>query len=67
MLQNAGYCQAMVGFDVPFNTYVHICGTDIVRDETGTFRVLEDNARTPSRRRVCRREPPHEAFGSCPI
>ena len=38
----------MVGFNVPFNTYVHVCGTDIVRDETGTFRVLEDNARTPS-------------------
>jgi uncharacterized circularly permuted ATP-grasp superfamily protein len=38
----------MVGFKVPFNTYVHVCGTDIVRDETGEFRVLEDNARTPS-------------------
>jgi len=48
VLKNAGYCEAMVGFDVPFNTYVHICGTDIVRDETGEFRVLEDNARTPS-------------------
>jgi len=48
VLKNAGYCQAMVGFNVPFNTYVHVCGTDIVRDETGTFRVLEDNARTPS-------------------
>lgn len=48
VLKNQGYCQAMVGFNVPFNTYVHICGTDIVRDEMGTFRVLEDNARTPS-------------------
>ncbi|WP_408903804.1 circularly permuted type 2 ATP-grasp protein [Rhodopila sp.] len=48
VLGNSGYCEAMVGFDVPFNTYVHICGTDIVRDEEGTFRVLEDNARTPS-------------------
>ncbi|OYV33940.1 MAG: hypothetical protein B7Z80_22650 [Rhodospirillales bacterium 20-64-7] len=48
VLKNSGYCEAMVGFDVPFGTYVHICGTDIVRDETGTFRVLEDNARTPS-------------------
>ena len=48
VLKNAAYCQAMVGFKVPFNTYVHVCGTDIVRDETGTFRVLEDNARTPS-------------------
>ncbi len=48
VLGNSGYCEAMVGFDVPFNTYVHVCGTDIVRDETGQFRVLEDNARTPS-------------------
>jgi len=48
VLKNAGYCEPMVGFDVPFNTYVHICGTDIVRDESGEFRVLEDNARTPS-------------------
>ena len=48
VLKNAGYCQAMVGFDVPFNTYVHVCGTDIVRNEDGEFRVLEDNARTPS-------------------
>ncbi len=48
VLKNTGYCEAMVGFDVPFNTYVHVCGTDIVRDETGAFRVLEDNARTPS-------------------
>ncbi len=38
----------MQGFPVPFNTCVHICGTDIVRDTDGTFRVLEDNARTPS-------------------
>ena len=35
VLGNAAYCQAMVGFDVPFNTYVHVCGTDIVRDQTG--------------------------------
>ncbi len=38
----------MQGFDLPFHTYVHICGTDIVRDEDGRFMVLEDNARTPS-------------------
>jgi uncharacterized circularly permuted ATP-grasp superfamily protein len=30
------------------SNYVHICGIDIVRDEAGEFRVLEDNARTPS-------------------
>jgi uncharacterized circularly permuted ATP-grasp superfamily protein len=38
----------MQGFPVPFGTYVHICGIDIVRDQNGIFRVLEDNARTPS-------------------
>lgn len=48
VLRNQGYCEPMVGFDVPLGTYVHICGTDIVRDEAGVFRVLEDNARTPS-------------------
>ena len=48
VLGNAGYCQAMVGFDPPHGTYVHVCGTDIIRDETGRFLVLEDNARTPS-------------------
>ena len=48
VLGNAGYCKAMQDFDVPFGTYVHVCGTDIVRDETGRFMVLEDNARTPS-------------------
>lgn len=48
VLGNAAYCQAMRDFDVPFGTYVHVCGTDIVRDETGRFMVLEDNARTPS-------------------
>jgi uncharacterized circularly permuted ATP-grasp superfamily protein len=48
VLGNAGFCQTMVGFDVPFGTYVHVCGTDIVRDDSGRFMVLEDNARTPS-------------------
>ena len=38
----------MHDFPVQFGTYVHICGTDIVRDASGEFLVLEDNARTPS-------------------
>lgn len=45
---NQHYRPEMEGFSPPKGTYVHICGTDIVRDETGAFRVLEDNARTPS-------------------
>ncbi len=38
----------MVGIDLPNGTYVHICGTDIIRGADGNFMVLEDNARTPS-------------------
>jgi len=33
---------------VPKNIYIHICGSDLVRDRDGTYFVLEDNARTPS-------------------
>lgn len=35
-------------FDVPRNVYIHICGTDLVRDRDGNYLVLEDNARCPS-------------------
>ena len=45
---NANYRPEMVDFPVRFGTYVHVCGTDIVRDASGAFLVLEDNARTPS-------------------
>jgi len=48
VLQNSNYRLPMQGVDVPFGTYIHICGTDIVRNELGEFRVLEDNGRTPS-------------------
>jgi uncharacterized circularly permuted ATP-grasp superfamily protein len=45
---NANYRPEMKDFPVPHGTYVHVCGIDIIRDEHGDFRVLEDNARTPS-------------------
>jgi uncharacterized circularly permuted ATP-grasp superfamily protein len=35
-------------FDVPRNVYIHICGTDLIRDKEGNYLVLEDNARCPS-------------------
>src|SRR5260221_14580731 len=38
----------MRGVAVAHKAYVNICGTDIVRGGDGKFRVLEDNARTPS-------------------
>ena len=48
VLGNANYCPMMQDFDLPHDTYVHVCGTDLVRDERGQFMVLEDNARIPS-------------------
>jgi uncharacterized circularly permuted ATP-grasp superfamily protein len=38
----------MIGVDPPGGVYAHVAGIDIVRDEHGTFFVLEDNLRTPS-------------------
>jgi uncharacterized circularly permuted ATP-grasp superfamily protein len=37
-----------VGASVPRDIYIHICGTDLVRDADGRYLVLEDNGRTPS-------------------
>jgi uncharacterized circularly permuted ATP-grasp superfamily protein len=37
-----------MGFNVPRNIYIHICGTDLVRNERGDYLVLEDNGRCPS-------------------
>ncbi|GBQ35845.1 circularly permuted type 2 ATP-grasp protein [Gluconacetobacter azotocaptans] len=48
VLGNPNYRPEMEGLDVPGGVYVHINGTDIVRDGDGRFLVLEDNARTPS-------------------
>ena len=48
VLGNGNYVPAMAGLDIPFNTYVHILGVDLVRDGEGVFRVLEDNCRVPS-------------------
>jgi uncharacterized circularly permuted ATP-grasp superfamily protein len=45
---NANYRPEMQGIDVPCGTYIHINGTDIVRNPAGQFLVLEDNGRTPS-------------------
>ena len=37
-----------MGFDVQKDIYIHICGTDLIRDNAGNYLVLEDNARSPS-------------------
>ncbi|MGI9114921.1 MAG: circularly permuted type 2 ATP-grasp protein [Chthoniobacterales bacterium] len=46
--QAASFRPEFMYFDVPKNIYIHICGTDLVRDREGNFLVLEDNARCPS-------------------
>ena len=38
----------MFHVNVPRNIYIHICGTDLIRDRNGKYFVLEDNGRTPS-------------------
>jgi len=37
-----------MNFDVPRGIYIHICGTDLIRDKDGRYLVLEDNLRCPS-------------------
>jgi uncharacterized circularly permuted ATP-grasp superfamily protein len=37
-----------MGVNVPKGIYIHICGTDLVRDRDGNYLVLEDNGRCPS-------------------
>jgi uncharacterized circularly permuted ATP-grasp superfamily protein len=42
------YRREMIDVEVPNNVYMHIVGTDLVRDVNGDYFVLEDNGRCPS-------------------
>lgn len=42
------YLKQLEGFRPPRDIWIHVGGTDLVRDAEGTFRVLEDNVRCPS-------------------
>ncbi len=48
VLGSKGFRKEMIGFTPPGGVYVHICGTDLIRNTDGAFLVLEDNGRTPS-------------------
>ena len=48
VLNSKCYRPEMIGFDPPGKQYVHVVGTDLIRDTNGQFLVLEDNGRTPS-------------------
>ena len=62
-----------IGVDVPHNIYVHICGTDLIRDGNGDYLVLEDNLRSPSgvsyvlENRVAMRRIFPELFEGCDV
>jgi uncharacterized circularly permuted ATP-grasp superfamily protein len=43
-----GYLPQCRGLTPPRGVWIHITGTDLVRDQHGVFRVLEDNLRCPS-------------------
>ncbi|KIL52775.1 circularly permuted type 2 ATP-grasp protein [Jeotgalibacillus campisalis] len=47
--QNPNYFRKQVGgVDIPLNNHIFLAGIDLIRDQEGTYRVLEDNLRNPS-------------------
>jgi len=48
ILSGKHFRREFMGVQVPKDIYIHICGTDLIRDEKGNYLVLEDNARSPS-------------------
>jgi uncharacterized circularly permuted ATP-grasp superfamily protein len=46
--EGAFFRRQFMGATVPRDIYIHICGTDLIRDVDGRYLVLEDNGRTPS-------------------
>jgi len=48
VLSGKHFRREFVGFNVPKDIYIHICGTDLIRDDKGRYLVLEDNGRCPS-------------------
>jgi uncharacterized circularly permuted ATP-grasp superfamily protein len=48
VVSSSAHCRAAQGVEPPNGVRVHVSGVDLIRDEEGLFRVLEDNLRTPS-------------------
>ena len=51
------FARAAHGIRPPGGVYCHVSGCDLVRDGDGSWKVLEDNVRTPSRHLLRAREP----------
>lgn len=48
ILSGKHFRREFMGIEVPKDLYIHVCGTDLIRDDKGNYLVLEDNARCPS-------------------
>src|ERR1051325_7823317 len=48
ILSGKHFRREFVNFAVPKDIYIHVCGTDLIRDDKGNYLVLEDNGRCPS-------------------
>ncbi len=48
ILSGKHFRREFVNFTVPKDIYIHVCGTDLIRNEKGEYMVLEDNGRCPS-------------------
>lgn len=48
VLSGKHFRREFAGFNVPKDIYIHVCGTDLIRDDSGQWLVLEDNGRCPS-------------------
>ncbi len=48
IMSSPGFLRAVHGVNPPNGVRIHVAGIDVVRDEDGEFRVLEDNLRCPS-------------------
>jgi len=48
VLGSKHFRREFMGVNPPLGVYIHITGSDIIRDDDGTYMVLEDNLRTPS-------------------
>lgn len=48
ILSGKSYRKELQGLNPPHGVWSHVTGTDLIRDHTGNFFVLEDNMRSPS-------------------
>jgi len=48
ILSSSTFRKECIGLDPPKGIWIHVTGTDLIRDNRGNFLVLEDNLRCPS-------------------